>query len=106
MNYYFLAATEAGAQVEISTDSELYSAIKWITPKILKADLEPYVIKIKWDSVRVERDELLKSTDWAILPDSPLTQTKKDEYIAYRADLRNITNQADPLNVIWPVKPA
>jgi len=105
MNYYFLAAAKAGAEVEIASDSTLYSAVKWRSKKILKADLEPFVLQVQWGEIRVKRDILLKETDWAILPDSPITPALKDSYIAYRQALRDIPSQANPLKVTWPVKP-
>jgi hypothetical protein len=48
---------------------------------------------------------LLNECDWTQLPDSPLTEEKKLEWKVYRQDLRDITNQEDPHNIIWPTKP-
>lgn len=54
-----------------------------------------------WVAVRAERDTLLKSTDWTQLPDVP-TGTR-ERWAAYRQALRDITDQPDPFNIVWPV---
>ena len=52
--------------------------------------------------VRLERDELLKETDWWAVSDRTMTA----EQIAYRQALRDITTQTDfPYEVTWPTKP-
>jgi hypothetical protein len=53
--------------------------------------------------VRVQRDALLKASDWTQLPDVPLTT--KEAWATYRQALRDITSQHDPFNIIWPVAP-
>ncbi len=55
--------------------------------------------------IRGKRDELLLETDWVVLPHSPITGSDLDEWIQYRQDLRNITNQENPFEIIWPTKP-
>ncbi len=58
-----------------------------------------------WKSVRTKRNILLQESDWTQLPDSPLSDGKKLEWQSYRLNLRNITNQQDPKNIVWPTKP-
>ena len=103
MNEYFLAAAKAGAVVSIRSDSPLYSAVEWHSPKMTKAELEPFIVEAKWDLVRIERDRLLAKTDWSQLVDTP--QATKDTYAVYRQELRDITTQANPDSVVWPVAP-
>lgn len=45
--------------------------------------------------LRVERDILLKESDWTQLPDSPLSAEKKAEWAAYRQALRDLPINAD-----------
>ncbi len=40
--------------------------------------------------LRARRNELLKSTDWTQLPDSPLSQQQKTDYQVYRQELRDL----------------
>ena len=58
-----------------------------------------------WLIVRSNRNIMLSECDWTQLPDSPLTEEKKAEWITYRQSLRDITLQQDPFNIIWPTKP-
>lgn len=58
---------------------------------------------------RSQRNSLLRQSDWTVLEDSPLTETKKDEWKVYRQTLRDIpqTNSAitDFSEVVWPTEP-
>jgi|DEB0MinimDraft_4_1074332.scaffolds.fasta_scaffold01441_9 hypothetical protein len=49
---------------------------------------------------------LLKESDWTMLLDSPLTNSQRAEWKAYRAKLRNIrTQKGFPEETIWPIPP-
>jgi hypothetical protein len=61
-------------------------------------------IQFKWAEVREYRNQLLKECDWTVLPDSPVGD-KLNEWVDYRADLRNVTEQENPFNIIWPAQP-
>jgi hypothetical protein len=58
-----------------------------------------------WENIRVQRNELLLESDWTQLSDSSLSEEKKIEWQTYRQELRDITSQQDPFNIIWPTKP-
>ena len=58
-----------------------------------------------WAQVRAKRDGLLGQSDWTQSPDSPLTAAQKKAWAVYRQALRDITQQADPAAVVWPVDP-
>jgi|TARA_R100000951_G_C2633861_1_gene178609 hypothetical protein len=49
--------------------------------------------------------DLLRQTDWTMLSDVPMTVGEKQAWITYRAELRNIRQQAGFPEVTWPVKP-
>lgn len=52
--------------------------------------------------VRADRDAILSSTDWWVLPDRTATQEQLD----YRTALRNLPQQEGfPGTVSWPTKP-
>lgn len=60
----------------------------------------------KWASLRSERDNLLKDSDWVLVSDSPLSDDQKQVWIKYRSELRDLPqNYDDPVDIIWPVKP-
>jgi hypothetical protein len=57
--------------------------------------------------VRLVRDQLLNHTDWTQAADVPLTDTVKQNFAAYRQDLRDITSDPDyPDNVTFPPMPS
>lgn len=68
-------------------------------------ELEPYTqeqIDAQWDAVRAERNEKLAECDWTQLPDAPVDSAA---WATYRQELRDITLQPDPFNIVWPTPP-
>lgn len=59
-------------------------------------------VNSQWGRVRRQRDQMLASTDWRVLPDVPGDQT---DWREYRQALRDITEQSDPFNIVWPRDP-
>lgn len=61
--------------------------------------------------IRAERDRIMATTDWWVVPD----RTTTDEELAYRQALRDITSadlsgvtldeEGNPINVPWPQNP-
>ena len=62
-------------------------------------------VDVKWKEIRAKRNGLLSASDWAAMPDSPVTD--QQAWLDYRTALRNIpqTFSADPDSVVWPVAP-
>lgn len=56
-----------------------------------------------WDYVRGLRVGKLTASDWTQLPDVPIAT--KEAWAVYRQALRDITEQPDPFNIVWPVPP-
>lgn len=57
-------------------------------------------------SVRRTRNQLLSASDWSQLGDVNLSLGQKKKWGDYRQALRDITEQEDPLNIIWPPIPS
>lgn len=58
-------------------------------------------------AIRDRRAQLLTSSDWSMLPDSPLSDEAKENWKQYRQRLRDITNEAQyPHAVTWPDLPS
>jgi hypothetical protein len=55
--------------------------------------------------VRYHRDNTLNSTDYLMTSDvfNSFSASDKEKIVEYRQALRDITNQADPFNITWPV---
>jgi len=50
--------------------------------------------------------QLLRDSDWSMLPDVPMTNGKKTEWLEYRKALREIKLQVGfPDSIRWPAKP-
>ena len=62
--------------------------------------------EIKWGEIRVQRNTLLSECDWTQFNDSPITGSQLTEWQTYRQSLRDITNQSNPYEITWPVKPS
>tara|TARA_B100001057_G_C22866847_1_gene956927 strand:- start:3034 stop:3516 length:483 start_codon:yes stop_codon:yes gene_type:complete len=69
---------------EIKAVQDKWTALKAVADKAN----EDYINS--WDRVRSDRSFLLSDTDWTVMPDSPLTSDKQQDYKTYRANLRNI----------------
>ena len=54
---------------------------------------------------RLDRNILLKDTDWALASDSPLTEEQKTEATTYRQELRDLPAQEGFPDVEFPTKP-
>lgn len=54
--------------------------------------------------IRGKRDKLLADTDWTMMADVNMEVEKREKYVNYRQELRDITKQEDfPYNVTFPV---
>ena len=56
-------------------------------------------------TLRLQRNNLLTQSDWTQFNDSPLTDTKKQEWATYRQALRDLPSTTDPRNPTWPTPP-
>ena len=84
----------------VLTDGVYYQ--NWVITNATESEIN-YRLENQWEEIRLIRNELLKESDWTQLSD--VSQTIKDLWIVYRQELRNITNQQNPFNIEWPVKP-
>lgn len=71
-----------------------YTTKQWVDPRTEQS---------QWPVVRAQRNALLSASDWTQLPDVPLAT--KEAWATYRQELRDVTLQADPFAIVWPVQP-
>jgi len=60
------------------------------------------------EQMREYRDILMSKTDWRVVDDSPLSDSKKEEWKTYRQALRDITTHENfpaLLEADWPTPP-
>lgn len=56
----------------------------------------------EWLKVRELRNRYLAKSDWTQLPDVPMAT--KEAWAEYRQQLRDVTLQQDPFNIVWPTR--
>ena len=74
----------------------------WIQTDATESEIEQR-LEDKWFEIREIRNQLLVECDWTQLSD--ISTEIKNLWSNYRKDLRDITNQTNPFNITWPVKP-
>ena len=74
----------------------------WVQTDATESEIQQR-LEDKWFEVREIRNQLLQECDWTQLSDIP-TETK-NIWSNYRQELRDVTNQSNPFNINWPVKP-
>ena len=97
-NDYTKTITES---IPTLTDGVYYQ--NWESVNASESEIEDR-IQQKWAEIREHRTELLKECDWTVLSDSPLSDTLSS-WTQYRQELRNITSQENPFNIVWPTQP-
>lgn len=56
----------------------------------------------QWERVRSDRNTRLAACDWTQLPDAPVDA---EAWAIYRQALRDITDQSNPFEIVWPAAP-
>ena len=88
-----------GAPV-FDTDAQRWSQV-WSVRDMTAEEIANRIAQ-QWQQVRDQRDGLLVVCDWTQLPDAPVDRA---EWATYRQALRDITEQADPFAIVWPIAP-
>jgi hypothetical protein len=78
---------------------QAWTVVDWTQEQIDAA------IEQQWVQVKAERDSRLANTDWYVIRELETGTPKPEGMQAYRQALRDITLQADPFNITWPVNP-
>lgn len=60
----------------------------------------------RWVVVRRQRDSLLAASDWVPLRAMERGEPMPQAWVDYRQALRDLTNSADPFQVVFPTPPA
>lgn len=62
-------------------------------------------VEVAWAACRFKRDTLLTETDWVVTKATEAGEGIPAPWVAYRQALRDMSDQADPGNLVWPTKP-
>lgn len=88
--------------------SQLHKNVNGIEMPLSDDDLAQIAIdeaaapEAQWVQVRSDRNSRLVVSDWTQLPDALVDAAAWAEY---RQQLRDITDQNDPFEVVWPTAP-
>lgn len=88
--------------------TQLHKNVNGIEVPLSDADLAQIAIdeaaapQAQWEHIRSDRNTRLSVSDWTQLPDAPIDTAAWAEY---RQALRDITDQSDPFEVVWPTAP-
>ena len=62
---------------------------------------------LNFTQIRIQRNGLLRDSDWTQLPGGPLTDEQKAAWDTYRDELRDYPAQSDKVSTLpaWPTPP-
>jgi hypothetical protein len=64
----------------------------------------PSEAPVTWDTIRSQRDQLIRDTDWTMIPGATVDQA---QWASYRQILRDLPQTyTNPEDVVWPVQPS
>lgn len=89
-------AYDAATEKVIEGVIEVRDGVAYQTYSVIDRPAEAIANELanKKANVRIQRNDKLSKTDWAVLPDSPLSTEDKTIYENYRAALRDVPAQA------------
>lgn len=58
-----------------------------------------------WAGAKQKRARALAESDWVVTKATERGQPVPGAWAAYRQALRDVTQQSDPFNIVWPVAP-
>ena len=121
MNIFTVYNLETGEiDHSTSTVAEMHEVGLLLGQGIIEGDYQPNEYKIidgeaiqRTDNIleilRNKRNELLKESDWTQMNDCPLSDSKKQEWLTYRQELRDLPSSHQATNniadVIFPTIP-
>ena len=87
---------------DLSWLGEAYADQGWVQVEGQEQILTASPGFVAWEKAK----ELLRQSDWSVLPDVPMLVEERQKWTEYRAELRNIRMQPGfPENITWPTRP-
>ena len=95
---------EKGGLIPLDPDNIDYAEyLEWAKTNTTDPD---DVNVVTWDSIRRERDQILRNTDWTMTTGATVDQA---QWAAYRQVIRDIPQtykDKNPDDVVWPTQPS
>jgi hypothetical protein len=71
---------------QLLDDSKKWNGTEWVT-----FDPRDYVSDtLRWQKLRIFKNQVLSSSDWTQIPDAPLTTEQKTSWAAWRQQVRDV----------------
>lgn len=87
---------------DLSWLGEAYADQGWVEVEGKETTVLAAPGALAWEKVK----DLLRQSDWSVLPDVPMTVEERQAWKDYRAELREVRMQSGfPVNITWPTKP-
>ena len=61
---------------------------------------------VTWDTIRAKRDQLIRDSDWTMIPGATVDQAAWSAYRQVLRDLPQTYGAAGPESVVWPTEPS
>ncbi len=81
-----------------------YETSNWFLTEISQEEIAEQV-EMLWRGVRLERNDIISQSDYMVIKAYECGTEMDADWASYRQALRDITNQDDPLSIVWPDKP-
>ena len=109
--YSLTGVTNSVTYSSAEAEKEYTNSVEWrkpdgsvsMSPSDFVVDYSKVGPVVELLMLREERNKKLAETDWIIGRDVP--EKLKLKWEKYRKELRDITKQSDPKNIIWPSAP-
>lgn len=76
--------------------------LEWVNNRWVVREPNASEIDFKWQEIRNLRNQLLAESDIHVIRFFETRQPAPPELVNYRQQLRDLTKQLDPFNIIWP----
>jgi hypothetical protein len=95
-------------RIEVNVETGEQREIKLTAKEIaaLKAAYEAAQKLGTWDDIRTKRDQLIKASDWTMIPDATVNQASWAQYRQILRDLPQTYAATGPESVVWPKPPS
>ena len=62
--------------------------------------------EVTWDTIRAKRDQLIRDSDWTMIPGATVDQAAWSAYRQVLRDLPQTYEATGPESVVWPTEPS
>lgn len=95
-------------RIEINVQTGEQKVVSFTAEEIakIKATYEASIKLDTWDTIRAKRDQLIKDSDWTMIPGATVDQAAWAEYRQVLRDLPQTFAASGPESVIWPTAPS